>query len=264
MSKWNCNFLGTGKNMKRWKLRHESNCPFCYAPNEDILHVFKCLHPSAQSEWKKHLFSWALSLRAQKVSEPLIIAIKRDLYAWKHEVHFPTVTYLSAIEQAAVLHQRSIGWRSFLEGFISIQWETVLTSSYDQLHLKRSVILGLSKLIRSNWKFCAELWQSRNSQLHNTQCIQDLSGRKLLLAAISAELRVGLSCLPANEFSSYFNKSIRYKLLFHKQTSLQFKKDWFATIRSARHLYRDINILQDSFTSSQALCDWVGLIWEPD
>ena len=103
MSKWNCNFLGTGKNMKRWKLRHESNCPFCYAPNEDILHVFKCLHPSAQSEWKKHLFSWALSLRAQKVSEPLIIAIKRDLYAWKHEVHFPTVTYLSAIEQAAVL-----------------------------------------------------------------------------------------------------------------------------------------------------------------
>jgi hypothetical protein len=264
MSKWNCNFLGTGKNMKRWKLRHESNCPYCYAPNEDILHVFKCQHTSAQAEWKRHLFSWALSLRAHKVSEPLIIAIKRDLYAWKHGAQFPPITYLSDIEQAAILHQRSISWRSFLEGFISIQWEQVLQHSYDQQKLKRSVILGLSKLIKSNWKFCAELWQSRNSQLHNTQCIQDLSGRKILLASISSELGVGLSCLPANEFSGYFNKSIRNKLRFDKHTSLQFKKDWFATIRSARILYRDINIVQDSFTTSQALCDWVGLIWEPD
>ena len=250
--------------MKRWKLRHESNCPYCYAPNEDILHVFKCQHTSAQAEWKRHLFSWALSLRAHKVSEPLIIAIKRDLYAWKHGAQFPPITYLSDIEQAAILHQRSISWRSFLEGFISIQWEQVLQHSYDQQKLKRSVILGLSKLIKSNWKFCAELWQSRNSQLHNTQCIQDLSGRKILLASISSELGVGLSCLPANEFSGYFNKSIRNKLRFDKHTSLQFKKDWFATIRSARILYRDINIVQDSFTTSQALCDWVGLIWEPD
>jgi hypothetical protein len=264
MSKWNCDFIGTGKNMKRWKLRHESNCPFCYTPNEDILHVLKCKHKSAQIEWKKHLFSWALSLRTQKVSEPLIIAIKRDLDAWKHDAQFPPVTYLSEVEQAALLHQRSIGWRSFLEGFISIHWEIILKQSYAHNRLKRSTILGLSKLIRSNWKFCAELWRSRNSQLHNTQCIQDLSGRKLLLTAISAELRVGLSCLPANEFSSYFNKSTRNKLLFQLHTSLQFKKDWFATIRSARHLYRDINILQDQFTSSRALCDWVGLIWEPD
>jgi hypothetical protein len=264
ISKWNCDFIGTGKNMKRWKLRHESNCPYCYTPNEDIFHVLKCLHINARAEWRKHLFSWALSLRSQKVSEPLIIAIKRDLDAWKTDQFAPSISYLAPVEQAAIIHQRTIGWRSFLEGFISVKWEAILEQSYAENQLRRSPLLGLSKLIKSNWKFCADVWQSRNSQLHNTLCIQDLSGRKILLAAIPAELKVGLSCLPADEFSSYFNKPIRHKLLFHKHTSLQFKKDWFATIRSARKLHLDINIIHDAFTSSKALCDWVGLIWEPD
>jgi hypothetical protein len=115
--------------------------------------------------------------------------------------------------------------------------------------------LWASKLIRATWQFLHDTWEDRCRKLHETDLIHDLSGKRQLILLVKAELQIGLHNLPACDFSRLF--SIPSSVLFAKP--LEYLKDWFVTVRSARILYNDTSLLQDQFATEPALRRWVGL-----
>ena len=51
LTKWCSEWLGTGKNMKRWRLRFHSNCALCGADQEDTNHIIHCSHEESKKRW---------------------------------------------------------------------------------------------------------------------------------------------------------------------------------------------------------------------
>ena len=84
--------------------------------------------------------------------------------------------------------------------------------------------------------------------------IEDDEGTPILLDAIYSELKKGPTSLPRgmHEHFKLTEKDI-------ENMSLQQKKQWFCTIRTQRELLDGANLLQDDFTISEPLRDWVGL-----
>ena len=86
--------------------------------------------------------------------------------------------------------------------------------------------------------------------------IRELEGIPLLKEAIIIEeYGIGLDLLPASEFSKYF----RYRLPTLLQKQDDHLKHWLMVIRQARLLMDSNNVLQDEFTTSKALQQWIGL-----
>jgi hypothetical protein len=257
MSKWASGHLGTGKVVERNNYRLEGSCPFCLQPQEDTAHILDCQHEEALTIWKKHLTTLVLSLHKVRFPNLLIIAIKRELNAWRLRYPpLPLATYPEPI-RSMVQSQRLIGWNQFLLGFLPQSWKPYLLQYLREKHLLRrySPDLWASKIIRATWQLLFHTWEDRCQKLHTTDRIHDLSGQQVLLASIRRELAIGLHNLPACDFSRLF--TIPALTLFNKP--LDFLKDWFVTVRSGRILYNDTSLLVDKFSTEISLRRWVGL-----
>ena len=257
ISKWASGHLGTGKVVVRNKYRLDGACPFCLEPNEDTFHTIDCQHDEAQHLWKNHLLSLVLQLHKLHFPNGLIIAIKRELNAWRLRRKPPNLLAYQEPTRTMIQHQRMIGWYQFLLGFIPISWKDHFITILRQKSLLRrySPELWASKLIRATWKLLHDTWEDRCHKLHTTDLIHDLSGQQVLLQSIKTELSIGLHNLPACDFSSLFRFS--QPILLNKP--LEFLKDWFVTVRSARILYNDTSLVTDQITTVTALQRWVGL-----
>ena len=257
ISKWASGHIGTGKVVQRNQYRLDGSCPFCLAPNEDTDHILDCQHEEAQGLWKKHLLTFVFTLHKYKFPVTFIIAIKRELSAWRLRRVPPLLSTYPEPTRSMISDQRLIGWNQFLLGFIPSSWNTHFVHILRDKHLLRrySPVLWASKLIRATWQFIHDTWEARCRKLHETDLIHDLSGKTQLLLSIKAELAIGLHNLPACDFSRLF--SIPTSTLLNKP--LEYLKDWFVTIRSARILYNDTSLLTDLFTTEISLRRWVGL-----
>ena len=99
------------------------------------------------------------------------------------------------------------------------------------------------------------MWENRNSQLHKPDVILEMEGKKVLNKSILVEWEIGLSDLPAFEFTHFF----RLKKEDLMKKSVEGKKDWLANVKMARSLYEDRHKVVDEFDTNEALRDWIGL-----
>ena len=241
----------------RNKYRMDGSCPFCLQPQEDTAHAMDCQHDETLNNWKKHLLRLVLHLHKIQFPNGLIIAIKRELNAWRLRRNPPVLSLYHEPIRSMITDQRTIGWNQFLLGFIPISWKHHFIDILRNKGLLRrfSPEIWASKLIRATWQLLHDTWEDRCRKLHNTDLIHDFSGQQLLIQAIKTEFAIGLHNLPACDFSTIFRFSL--PLLLNKP--LEFLKDWFVTVRTARILYNDTALITDKFTSDIALRRWVGL-----
>ena len=134
VSKWISEFIATGKNIQRWKLRYASNCPYCLHPQEDqedTYHIITCTHPSATEHWNHHLKQWTLQLSKYKLNVSFIIAVKQDLEAWWcTDSKLPFINFITKLEQQVIFQQCTIGWFRFLQGFLDKSWEALFQEAF--------------------------------------------------------------------------------------------------------------------------------------
>ena len=255
LTKWVSGWLGTGKNMKRWNLRYKGLCPFCEQDDEDTLHVLRCRHANPSQTWRTLLQEFDGILIKQKTSYSLRKAIIIELRAWRDMKPPPVWKNLDEQLKQAILEQRRIGWRSFLEGLLSTK-----VLQYQQQFLAveysdRKISSWSKKIIKAGWKLLMKMWENRNEHLHKPNKILEMEGRTELHKSLIAEWDLGLSELPAFEFTHFFRMK-KEKLL---KKSIEGKKDWLATIKMARVLYNDSHRIEDEFDTNYALSEWIGL-----
>ena len=137
LSKWFSGWLGTGKNMRRWKLRYASNCPFCGHLDEDTNHVLKCSHPKVTTNWTSLLKAYDIKLAKGKTCYALRKAIILELRAWRNMDTAPSLSFADPQLKQAIQAQREVGWRCFLEGLMVkdiITYQTEYLASNYPLH----------------------------------------------------------------------------------------------------------------------------------
>ena len=255
LTKWFSGWLGTGKNMKRWGLRYSGNCPFCGYPDEDTTHILKCQHDLPLKAWKAVLTTFDGKLIKLKTNFQLRKMIIKELRAWHNNTAPSSLKYIDEELKTAVEEQRRIGWRSFLEGLISIKLIAYQEDYYRREQKNRKVSNWTKKMIKAGWSVIMTIWDHRNDYLHKPDTLHELEGKKLLNKAILREWSIGLGDLPAFDFTHLFR--IKKEKLMKK--SIASKKDWLATVKMARQLHEDRNRIEDEFDTNKALRDWIDL-----
>ena len=112
-SKWSCEYVPTGKNMKRWNMRYDGYCPFCRQPQEDTKHIMECLHIDSTTIWKEALQTFLTALYKLDTCWYLTMAVKRELIAWRYSVAPPNLQLYPYNLRRVIMEQRRIGWKLF-------------------------------------------------------------------------------------------------------------------------------------------------------
>ena len=206
VSKWAMNYVATGKNLKRWKMRHHSYCPFCEEEDEDVHHILHCTHDEAQRIFHSTLWTLMETLMKIGTCTRAVMAIRNEIIAWRNDSTYPDTEDLGCDLAEVILAQRDLGWRAFLDGLLTTKWAQYQKIHFELRGSKRSHNLWVSKTIRACWSYNVSIWTARNEQVHKTDRIKDLEGRKEIIKAINNEYRIGLGRLPAYGFSYMFKK----------------------------------------------------------
>ena len=255
IAKWNSHQLATGTVMKRWDKRALDKCPFCPHSPEITDHILLCQSTEVQSHRDESLNTFYATLRKADTSPLLLEVIEKELQHWATGSRTNLIHYVLPHLRPAILSQRAIGWQSFLEGFYSQEILDFQQHYYANKHSRKNAINWSSIAIRAGWTFISSMWQHRNEKIHNTPVAADLEGQQTLNAAISAELSIGRSRLPAR-FQHYFSITLESLL----SRSLRERKNWFKSVRLARENLGDNNLLEDKFSIDKSYFRrWVGL-----
>ena len=255
ITKWCADWIGTGKNMKKWNLRYNSNCALCGTEDEDTTHVLKCQHKLSLEFWDESLKEFDQSLLKLKTNYYLRRAIILELETWRKGNRIHDMSYADESLQQAIRSQQAIGWRTFLEGLVV---QDIITYQHQYLKQCDSNLNGSTwakRVIQASWKFLLKIWAFRNEKTHEKDNIDALEGIEALEEIITQEWERGLSKLPALEFTHLFR--IKKKKLLKKST--EWKKDWLLTVKLGRQLYNDELINKDVFDTNPALREWIGL-----
>ena len=165
------------------------------------------------------------------------------------------ITWYDEDLKAAIIEQRKIGWRNFLEGLVSNKLTRYQQKHYDIKESKRKGSKWTRSIIKEGWNILHGIWLHRNNRLHEKETIEEMEGLPVLESTIYKEWNKGPGRLPLQEFSHFF----RIKMDDMKSSSIETKKDWLATIKTARRLYDEEGYESDEFDKNQTLSQWIGL-----
>ena len=257
MTKWSSECIATGKNMKRWSMRHEGYCPYCARPLEDTTHIMTCNDTEAIGNWDKQMTALFKKLNKLQTCPQLQYVLQQEITAWRNNQPPPPTDDYPILLHQAVEKQRLIGWKLFFEGLMSTKWADHMNTYYCAKGNYKSSDTWKKRMGKFLWEFTHKIWEERNSKLHEIQHIQDMEGVPILKRAITAEWKQGLGSLPASEFSSLLSSTLEV-LLSH---STDYLKQWLLTIRQGRILLDPTHVLHDEFETSKALRSWIGITY---
>ena len=258
ISKWASGLIACGKNMKRWKLRPYSNCPYCNAQDEDKHHITHCQNTTSIETWEKALSNFVTHLVRLNTCPYLIASIHLELSAERRFKTPPEIIRYPESLRPVILSQRHIGWESFTEGLIAIDMVNYQSQYLRDIKSKKSGKAWAHKMIRASWNMIYSVWEGRNKKLHDTEKIKELEGRKDLEYAIQAEWDIGLHRLPASDFSSLFAGRIQNIL----DKDMEFLRTWLSIIRNGRYLHKDPALRIDQLLLDPTLRRWLDLCFE--
>jgi hypothetical protein len=113
VTKWTSNNMGTGKKMVQWNYRHKGNCPYCFDENEDVQHLLECRDPQAKRLWNEKLWDYITQLHKIHTCTKAIVAIMKELQAWRDNSPFPShVSLPETLNTAITKNAKSAGSNS--------------------------------------------------------------------------------------------------------------------------------------------------------
>ena len=155
-----------GIEMFRRKEWPHSRCPRCSEPFETHEHVTLC--PNATEVW-----ATSLKTLDQWLSVTTSLDIRRSIIsrldAWHNGSTAPTLAVYSARTAQALRLQDSIGWHSFLGGFLSEAWIEAQDEYATMMGLRTKPLTWCSTLITKLWQLTWDLWDDRNNSLHHSE-----------------------------------------------------------------------------------------------
>ena len=221
--------FANGKFMERWKFWSHSKCPRCQESDEDASHVIRC--PVVTPLWPLAIAPLTAWLVKAETPPDIMAATLECIRAWRTATPSRLrVEHCTPDLAATITAQDSIGWQSFFEGFLAIEWELLLDRHFDSINSRRSGRRWCAGLIHQLWLLIHDLWVHRNTILHDIVPATTQIALAQLHASISNQYNQGLNGLSPTHFRSYFSRPLRD--LF--SLSETYKRNWLTNLISAR------------------------------
>ena len=204
------------------------------------------------------MWSWLMAFlkRAGTTCSTLILYVFRELQAWQKQATLPSLEHMPQDIAQVIRDQRSKGWKQFLEGSISLHWKEYQREYFQNIQSRKGEVLWASKMIRAGWDLIAWVWEGRNKQLHETERIVEMEGKKEMIKAVRQEKAIGLSLLPAYEFSDLFKISDNDI----DRKSVEELKAWLTLVKQVRIVHNGIRRVTDDPFMKGALKRALGLV----
>jgi hypothetical protein len=224
-------FVGVRKRLKLRQHSAEDTCPVCLLATpsqvveETVQHLYKW--PGTKEVWEKHmkqLTEWLIMVGTVPAVREVIVA---SFQAWRSCTPPPTTANLEL--QQVLQRQLALGWESAFEGRFALGWTVIQEQHYRATNAKpfHNGLRWLANLIRKLFDVSWDLWQHRNSVLHDKA---DGLRIRELRQQVKDELRTGPG------------RSQRLKLLFKtrqetimKRTDTQLEA-WLYQVKTERDL----------------------------
>ena len=232
-SKWLTGFCGVGIMMQVYQSQYHTKCPRCLSDKESVNHVMQCPHPTAREIWQESLEklkNWLIDNDAQPDMTKAIIS---SLRAWNEVKPYPTIRTNNTKLKEAIKQQDQIGWRQFMDGFISKQWRLCQKEHMERSKSQKSPDLWMAKLQRRIWTIPWDMWDSRNKHLHNEENSIHAQEGKDLEKNITIEMTRGMEGLP-KRYQRLFKESTQFRM----KESITQKKQWLTSVWAARDSIR--------------------------
>ena len=235
--KWNSEFCGTSKNLKRWGDQTHQKCPVCGYDGETTDHILRCPHPEANKAWKQTVGALENWMTQQSTDPMLKKAIIENINAWrKHDAPPPCANSNTPLHEV-IQKQTEIGWGPFLRGFIHINWKEIQHRYLQSIQSKLSHKRWLKMMIIKLWQISWDMWRFRNGVLHTQDTKHITNFTFLLTTEILKEKEFGCNLLPPK--CKYLFNQPRDKLL---ASTINNKKLWLANVWAARDAYTPADI----------------------
>ena len=131
----------------------------------------------------------------------------------------------------AFIEQETIGWKNFINGFITPSWRQAHTQHLETKRSQKSALLFMSRLQTKIWMIAWDLWEHRNKFHHNKRySIQPIEENEINNEIIE-EWWTGIDNLPPRH-NYLFNVSLQNNL----KSKIHSKISWLASIWTARDL----------------------------
>jgi hypothetical protein len=151
---------GVNKQMHRWKLSPNAECPRCGA-EETAKHVWECRGSDADKQWQSSMKALKEHLVTIQTDSIIIDSILQGLHRWRFGE-----TLGMDIATEATQQQSQLGWDALLEGRIAQAWSEqqrqYLTSISSRRSSRRWTIEIGKKMVSIAW----DLWAHRNGVVH--------------------------------------------------------------------------------------------------
>ena len=228
LSKWMTGVCGVGKMMKIYGYQTHSKCPKCQQDNETTDHVLQCQSYGTHCLWQKSMRELRKWIADNDGPEELGDIITQNLNAWRQNSPFPPLPNNRALRNAT-LQQDSLGWRSFLHGFIGKKWRLAIEQHFIDIRSQKSSTLWMSRLVRKIWDVQRLMWSDRNNTLHGEGNTIHVTEIKAINDEILAQWLEGQNYLP-NRYRHLFAGEFRslYQADYHR------KQQWLTSVWLAR------------------------------
>ena len=236
--KWNSEFCGTSKNLKRWKEQNHQKCPVCGFDGENTKHILTCPHPEAKTAWTKTISTLRKGLLQQSTSPEATEMIIENLNAWRENKPARNYNGPARDLREAIEHQASIGWEPFIRGFVSNRWRQMQKKHLEKLKSKKSNRRWVSSLIIKLWQISWDMWRFRNGILHSQSTTNTTNFTFLLTTEILKEYDHGNLLLPP--VCDYLFNKPKNTLL---NSTINNKKLWLSNVWAARDTYTPADII---------------------
>jgi hypothetical protein len=223
-------FCGTGTKLKLYKYQTHSKCPRCETDNEDTDHVLQCPHPDAKHSWDEAITKLEVWMTENKGHPELVELICLGLNSWHKNDRVPlTYGILEPHLKTAWSQQRQLGWKSFIEGYWSQEWQICQAQYLSHINSQKSSLLWISRVQRRIWMIAWNLWEHRNRFLHNEGRTIHSFETKALDKEIQSEWETGLGQLDPS-YNYLFNGNLHTCL----NDTIHKKLMWIISVWSAR------------------------------
>jgi hypothetical protein len=181
----------------------------------------------ALAVWHRAMEDLNTWMKNQKTHPGIRAAVIKHLTAWQADNPVPPLGGQPFFDlPTAILNQNAVGWQAFIEGCPTKGWRESQQQYNEYLRSRKTGLRWLSALIRKLWQVAWDMWEHRNSILHDKEKGQ---------AALEREDKI------REEFEEGWDKLNRdAKLMFRPglHRVLQFKagpqKAWIARVEMAR------------------------------
>ena len=247
MSKWLSGFCGVGRRLFLQSYQSHSNCPRCNLTNEDTSHVIQCKDVGATLLWEEEINSLQKWMENHGGDPGLTNTICGSLKSWRNHRPLPSVNTSEYLINEAIYKQDSIGWRSFIDGFIVKEWRDIQRNFMERNDSQRSPMLWMTKFQRRIWEIPWKLWGHRNQILHGDGSLVHVQEKRNVDFAILREWDIGNHNVDAR-FHNLFSGSLQDRL----NDSNEAKRLWLASVWGAKNIADDADEGRD-FRESTSL-----------